>query len=92
MDETARYGLPLLSAGQAQKEVTHNEALLQIDRLLHVAVAARGLNVPPPIPILNVAYIVGGAPTGAWETRADCLAWYEGSSWRFTDPVRGCLA
>lgn len=92
MNETARYALPLLSAGQAQKEVTHNEALLQIDRLLHVAVATRGLNVPPPAPSPSAAYIVSTAPTGAWEARADCLAWHEGGAWNFTHPVRGLMA
>jgi len=92
MDRTGRYGFPLLSAGQAQKEVTHNEALLQIDRMLHVAVATRGSNEPPAAPSQTASYIVGSAPTGAWTERADCLASYDGTGWTFTNPVRGCLA
>ncbi len=92
MAETARHALPLLSAGQAQKEVTHNEALLKIDRLLQVAVVTRGISVPPAVPVANAAYIVGPAPGGSWAGQAGRLASYDGFGWVFTDPVRGCLA
>ena len=34
-DATPRWALPQLFAGQAQKEVFHNEALARIDMLLH---------------------------------------------------------
>ena len=30
-----RFDLPLLAVSQAQKEITHNEALILIDALLH---------------------------------------------------------
>ena len=33
MTDTARWALPLLEAGQAQKEMTHNEALQRLDLL-----------------------------------------------------------
>ncbi len=33
-DTTPRIGAPLLAAAQAQKHVTHNEALLEFDALL----------------------------------------------------------
>ena len=34
--ETRRCGLPLLAVSQAEKEITHNEALVLIDALLHM--------------------------------------------------------
>ena len=33
-DTTPRSGMPLLAAAQAQKHVTHNEALLELDALI----------------------------------------------------------
>ena len=37
---TPRCALPLLATAQAQKEVTHNEALVLLDALIHAAVVA----------------------------------------------------
>ena len=34
MPATPRLALPLIAAGQAQKDVTHNEAVLALDRLV----------------------------------------------------------
>ena len=45
MTVTDRFALPLLAAAQAQKEVTHNEALARVDALLHAVVVAVGLAV-----------------------------------------------
>ena len=45
--ETSRFKLPLLSASQAQKHVTVNEALTMLDLLVGVIpVASRALNTP----------------------------------------------
>ena len=50
MSDTPRLGLPLLAAGQAQKHVTHNDALMRLDALAHLAVASRAQTVPPGSP------------------------------------------
>ena len=92
MSETIRHELPLLSSGQAQKEVTHNEALLQVDRLLHLFALSRSLPAPPAAPAPGDAYIVAADPTGAWAERSGTLAHFDGFGWVFTAPVRGCLA
>ncbi|MFZ4687734.1 MAG: DUF2793 domain-containing protein [Polymorphobacter sp.] len=92
MDETLRHRLPLLAMGQAQKEVTHNEALITIDRQLHPAVLTRGLTVPPAIPAAGDSYIVAPGATGPWAGKADQLALFDGHGWTFDTPGRGCLA
>ena len=50
MSESALLSLPLIEAGQAQKHVTHNEALLLLDAALHLAVASRSVATPPGAP------------------------------------------
>lgn len=92
MSETIRHALPLLSAGQAQKEVTHNEALLAIDRQLHLAVESRGLALPPPMPIAGSAYIIAAGAGGAWAGQAGNIASFDGFGWQFAAPVKGGLA
>ena len=62
---SARLGLPFLAAGQAQKEVTHNEALALIDAGLSPAAETIGVTAPPSAPALGQCWIVGGAPSGA---------------------------
>lgn len=91
MSETLRHGLSLLSAGQAQKEITHNEALLAVDRLLHPIVLSRSLSVPPAAPAPGDAYVVAQGASGSWTGHAAHLACHDGFGWIFTIPVRGCL-
>lgn len=88
-DATARFALPLLAAGQAQKELFHNEALARIDALLQPVVEAIGQNDPPASPSPGQCWIVGAAPSGGWAGQAASLAaWTEGG-WRFVAPRTG---
>lgn len=41
-DTTARLGLPIMAPAQAQKHVTHNEALLLLDGSTKLVNAGRG--------------------------------------------------
>lgn len=92
MTQTPRHGLPLLAAGQAQKEVTHNEALLAIDCRLHSAFETRSLSAPPAAPRAGAMYLVGGDPDGDWAGKAGMIANWDGFGWRFTSPANGWLA
>jgi len=86
---TPRFGLPLLLAGQAQKEMSHNEALVQIDLGLHAAAVSIGENAPPAAPSPGECHIVGDAPSGAWTGRAHALAGWTDGGWRFLAPREG---
>ena len=88
-DVTDRLGLPLLAAGQAQKELFHNEALAMIDLALGAGVEAVGVNAPPASPVSGQAWVTGPAPTGAWAGHADAIAGWTAGGWRFVAPREG---
>ena len=60
MDETANLGLPYIMAAQAQKHVTHNEAIRSLDTLVQLSVKDRDLTTLP------AARLVTGC-SGIWE-------------------------
>ncbi|HEV7287544.1 DUF2793 domain-containing protein [Sphingomonas sp.] len=89
MTATTRFALPLLHAGQAQKEMFHNEAVVRIDALMHPYVLGVGVDSPPATPEPGDAWIVGDAPTGDWAGRdGEIACWTEGG-WRFAVPCAG---
>lgn len=92
MSETGRWALPLLDAGQAQKEMTHNEALAQLDLLTQVGVEAVGALVPPATPAIGQAWIVGATPGGEWAGHAGAVAGWTAGGWRFVAPREGMAA
>jgi hypothetical protein len=88
-DRTERLGLPMLYAGQAQKELTHNEALTLIDLLLAGVVEAVGRDEPPGDPQPGQCWIVGAEPQGEWAGHAGWLAGWTPGGWRFVAPREG---
>lgn len=89
-DQTStRLGLPLLQAGQAQKELSHNEALTLLDLAVQASVEAVGLDTPPAAPLPGACWVVGAAPTGDWSGRALALAGWTEGGWRFVAPPPG---
>lgn len=82
-DQSIRFGLPCLLPSQAQKHVTHNEALHRIDALLQPVLEARAAQTPPVSPQEGRAFGLGAAPTGDWAGRAEHLAWWSGGIWHF---------
>jgi len=89
MDDTARFALPQLAPGQAQKEWFHNEALQLIDLLLCPVVEGAALATPPADPAAGACYLVASGATGAWTGKDDMLAGYTEGGWRFIAPVEG---
>ncbi|MBR0553901.1 DUF2793 domain-containing protein [Stakelama marina] len=82
-DQTDRLALPMLRAGKAQKEVSHNEALTLLDMLVQASVEAVGVDDPPASPQPGQCWIVGAAPNGAWAAHAGALACWTPGGWRF---------
>jgi hypothetical protein len=86
---TSRLVLPLLQPGQAQKEMTVNEALVRLDLAVHSAVRASGVDVPPASPEVGACWLIGAAPTGIWAGHAHELAGWTTSGWIFIAPREG---
>jgi hypothetical protein len=88
--QTGRHRLPMLAVSQAQKEITHNEALVRIDALLHTAIEGVSSSVPPVDDTdIGKCWLVGNAPTAVWTGQADSIAVYIGGGWRHIAPQDG---
>ena len=88
-DTTPRLNLPTIRPGQAQKELSHNEALALIDLLTQASVLASGDNNPPADPKPGESWIIGGTPTGDWVGKGRQLAGWSNGGWRFAQPFEG---
>jgi hypothetical protein len=88
--ETSRHKLPLLAVSQAQKEITHNEALVRIDALLHPVVQAE-LSAPPILTDADIGkcWLVGVSPLAAWAAKPGQIAIWIGGGWRFCVAAEG---
>lgn len=89
LPRTARFALPLLATAQAQKEVTHNEALTLLDALVHPAVEDGPLGVPPASPAAGQCWIVAAGASGEWAGQDEKLAIWSAGGWRFASPRSG---
>ena len=89
MSNSPLLALPYRAASQAQKHITHNEAISIIDGLVHLSVISRSLNAPPATPIDGDRYLLTTGPTGDWAGHAAQLALRMEGAWRFLDPRKG---
>lgn len=80
---TPRFALPYIQASQAQKEVTHNEALLMVDALVSLSLEDRHLSAPPVSPQNGQVWFINGAGSGAWSGQSNKLAHYDSGQWYF---------
>ena len=92
MDSSPNLDLPYLIAAQAQKHVTHNEALRVLDAVVQLRVLDKDLATPPGSPADGDRYIVAASPTGAWTGHAGSIAAWQDGAWAFHAPREGWLA
>jgi len=93
MTETSpNLGLPYLLPAQAQKHVTHNEALSLLDGLAQLCVENFTALTPPVAPVEGQSHALGATPTGVWGGQANRLALYLGGAWVFVAPKPGWRA
>ena len=86
MTNSALFGFQFLDAQHSQPEVVINELVVYLE-VLAGGVISIGTNAPPGSPSEGDAYIIGTSPTGAWAGRANAVAYYTASGWRFVPNV-----
>tara|TARA_R110002073_G_scaffold303806_2_gene472291 strand:+ start:11139 stop:11882 length:744 start_codon:yes stop_codon:yes gene_type:complete len=91
-DETPHLGLPYILANQAQKQVTHNEALRLLDGIVQMAVISAGETDPPAGPNDGDRYIVAIGGTGDWAGWDGAIAYYVDGAWMKLVPQAGWRA
>jgi hypothetical protein len=89
MTDTANLRLPLIEASQAQKHVTHNEALRILDAAIQIAVLDTTRTTPPVGPVEGERHIVAVGATGAWAGQAHAIATWQDGAWSFLTPSIG---
>lgn len=91
-DNTPNLAMPYIMPAQAQKHVTHNEALQIIDAVGQLCLEAIGLSTPPETAANGLVWAVGTAPTGRWFSYDNQLAIRAGNGWMFLPPQEGWTA
>lgn len=89
MENSANLELPYIMPSQAQKHVTHNEALRLLDALIQLCVINRTETAPPPAPDEGDRYIVGAGATGTWTGWDHAIAYYVDGGWMKLEPRPG---
>jgi hypothetical protein len=87
---SARFALPFIMPGQAQKELFHNEALARVDALLHLAVEGEAGEPPMPAAAGSCWIVKDGA--GEWAGRDGEIACRTSGGWRYVVPQAGTTA
>jgi uncharacterized protein DUF2793 len=91
-DISPALDLPYLKPSQAQKHVTHNEALQRLDLVVQLRLQDSAAQTPPGTPENGDIHALGAEPTGAWAGQAHRLAAWLDHGWHFFDPRPGWRA
>jgi len=92
MDTTRNLKLPYILPSQAQKHVTHNDALDALDAVVQINAQSRNLSEPPAGPVEGSRYVVAGPGEGDWSGHDGEIALAAGGLWSFHTPRPGWLA
>lgn len=88
-DTTPILALPLLQPSQAQKHVTHNEALRVLEALVQAAVVSRTMASPPAEVAEGDRYIIALGASGHWAGKDGQIALRQEGAWAFLAPKPG---
>lgn len=91
-DITTHLLLPYILASQAQKHVTHNEALRLLDAMVQLSVLDRTRTAPPVSPTDGDRHIVASGATGLWTGWDLNVAFWVDGVWMRLVPRPGWLA
>ncbi|SMX26812.1 hypothetical protein TRP8649_00904 [Pelagimonas phthalicica] len=84
--------LPYIEPSQAQKHVTHNEALRILDAVTQLSVQSADLATPPASPADGDRYIVAAGGVADWAGQDGNIAVWTDNTWQFFAPQAGWRA
>src|ERR1700709_887742 len=90
MTDTPNLGMPFIEGSQAQKHVTHNEALRILDAAIQIAVLDLTRTAPPSSPAEGERHVVASGATGAWAGQGNAIATWQDGAWAFLEPRNVC--
>ncbi len=88
-DTTDSLSLPFIMPSQAQKHVTHNEALRILDALVQMTVQSADDDTPPGTPQAGQACVVASGGQSDWAGHDGEIAVFDGTTWVFYVPRPG---
>lgn len=91
MDTSPRFSLPMIIAAQAQKHLTHNEALVQMETLIQPVVQDMAALTPPAAPEDADCVVVGSGASDAFAGKDDSVAAWIADAWHFHTPQPGWM-
>ncbi len=91
-ERTPNLQLPYILSNQAQKHVTHNEAIRNLDALVQISIEDKDLSSPPATPTDGDCYIVATGATGDWAGNENLIASWQDEAWSFYAPEEGWTA
>lgn len=90
-DQSTHLNLPFIAEAQAQKHVTHNEAIRALDALVQLVVLDRDLSIPPVSPTEGDRYIIANGASGNWASHEQQIGAFQDGAWAFFAPKIGWL-
>ncbi|MDI6026602.1 DUF2793 domain-containing protein [Corticibacterium sp. UT-5YL-CI-8] len=91
MAATPNLNMPYILPSQAQKHVTHNEALQALDAVVQLTVTAK-TTTPPGAPDEGERHLVDTGATGPFAGKDGQIAAWQDGVWVFYQPLQGWLA
>jgi hypothetical protein len=90
-DVSSNLGLPYIAPSQAQKHVTHNEALRVLDGAVQIGALSATVTAPPAA-TEGQRWLVPAGATGSWAGQFGKVAMWQDGGWTFLSPRTGWSA
>ncbi|WP_239450528.1 DUF2793 domain-containing protein [Loktanella sp. S4079] len=77
-DQTPNLSLPFIMPAQAQKHVTHNEAIELLDLIVQLTLESTTETTPPATPAEGESWAIPAGSTGDWTGRDGQISTWRG--------------
>jgi len=91
-DTSAALSLPYIQPSQAQKHVTHNEAVRILDAVTQLSVLSSDLTAAPMSNAVGDRFLVASGAVGEWAGKDGQIAVFDGTGWAYFRATAGWRA